>query len=46
MLESESPGDSQLAREILIRDGVIDPAFTAEDVLRRFTELCEAANRE
>ena len=46
MLESSNPGDGATARELLVAQGVVDPSFTVEAILTRFTELCQAAHND
>jgi hypothetical protein len=43
MTDPGTGGDYEVARERLMRDGVIDVSYTAEHVRARFEELCRSA---
>ena len=43
MTDPGTGGDYEVAREQLMRDGVIDVSYTAEHVRARFEELCRSA---
>ena len=45
MIESSAPGDPEVARQQLLSEGIIDATFTAEEVDKRFRELCEQAQQ-
>ena len=46
MLESDRPGDVQVALQQLISDGVVDRTFTEAHVLARFQELIDEWNAQ